>query len=221
MDAILNSGPTGVINLIRVKEEIAMGSILQKLARGVHGVSPNNTSLDIDGLPVSLAAAGGSYAGITLGGFWLCNGGNGPKTSVGNLGTSLGAVQTEYGNATFGNEEPTVLLVTQIGWNRFWTIMINNQRFVQEDQETTRAGFMNLMFNRAAVLHDQFVPAQTIYGITEKYAHVVIHPWDYFRVDPFLQPTNQRVIVSHIFVLINLQMLTLRQHFVMSGVTDA
>ena len=80
-DYILNSGPEQVISLVMEKEEIAMASLLQKLSRGIYGVSPQNTTIDIDSLPSALASSG-TYANITIasGTGWESNGGNGPSS---------------------------------------------------------------------------------------------------------------------------------------------
>src|SRR6266498_4069491 len=86
LDAILNQGPQGVVNLVRAKEEVAFGSLLQKLNRAVQRVSPQNTAIDLDGVPLALASSG-TYAGITIqnnattGFVWECNGGNGITTN--------------------------------------------------------------------------------------------------------------------------------------------
>src|SRR6266851_5690190 len=40
IDAILNQGPPGVVNLVRVKEEIAFASLLMKLNRAAQRTSP-------------------------------------------------------------------------------------------------------------------------------------------------------------------------------------
>src|SRR6267142_306625 len=80
IDAILNMGDNQVLNLFRVKEEIAFASLLQKLSRAIYAVAPQNTSIDLDGIPTALAASG-TYAGITLGAPWLSNGGAGPTSN--------------------------------------------------------------------------------------------------------------------------------------------
>jgi hypothetical protein len=42
---------------------------------------------------------------------------------------------------------------------------------------------------------------------------------DYFVVEPFVRPTNQRVIASQVFVALNIRLLTLRQHARATGIT--
>ena len=240
LDVILNQGYAGVLNLVKAKEEISFGSLLMKLNRAVQRVAPQNTSIDIDGVPTALTSSG-TYAGITIqnnattGFVWESNGGYGPTNAAVNSGrgaawnvsaspvVTLSGMQQEYGACTFGNEEPTLITTTQAGWNAYWGLLVNNQRFIagEGDIETTRAGFRNLMFNRAVVLHDQFVPAGQMQFYTEKYVRPLIHPNDNFRMDPFVQPTNQRVAVARVYVLIQLQFLQLRCHGLVSGIGNA
>lgn len=69
--------------------------------------------------------------------------------------------------------------------------------------------------------HDQFVPSGEMQMYTEKYVRPIFHPFDHFRIDPFIQPTNQRVIVSHVWVTLQMQFLSLRQHSRLTGLTNA
>lgn len=218
-DYLLNAGVGEAVPLIRAKEEIAMGSLLQKLSRAVYAVSPNNTTDDLDSLVAALAASG-TYAGITIAQPWICGGGGAGGPASGGA-VSLANMMADYGSATFGNEEPDTIITTNGGWSAFWTLMQANQRFIY-DEETTRAGFKtHLMFNNAVVLRDQFVPTGEMEMLTTKYCAPVFNPSDYFTVEPFVRPTNQRVIVSQIFLMMNLRFLTLRQHNRRTGITNA
>lgn len=218
LDALLNEGEGEVLSLVRVKDESAMGSLLQKLSRAMQGVSPQNTAIDLDSIPTALGALGGSYAGITLAAPWACNGGLGPSAG-GAVG--FANMMSDYMAASQGNEQPDRCFMTANGYSAFWNLLSQQQRQI-EDSETTRAGFkMHLQFNNATVMWDAFVPAGEQQFFTSKYWRPLFHSRDYFSVDPFVQPTNQRVIVSRIYVLLNLQFLTLRQHSRRTGVTNA
>ena len=112
-DLDMNAGPEAVLSLVKAKEEIAMMSLLQKLSRAIYGTAPQNTSIDVDSLPTALGSVNGTnaYAGITLNSsFWSCNGLSGPTSFTGNL--ALSNIQTAYGQATFGNEEPDTIITT-------------------------------------------------------------------------------------------------------------
>jgi hypothetical protein len=234
IDAVLNQGPHSVVNLVRVKEEISFGSLLMKLNRAAQRTAPQNTSIDIDGVPLALVGSG-SYAGVTIqnnastGFVWMCNGGAGPQTmtalntlagspAVANM--SLAGLQYVYGECSFGNEEPTLGLTTQAGWNAYWGLLVNNQRFI-EDEETTRGGFRNLMFNRAVIMRDPFVPAGQFQFYSEKYVRPIFHPNMHFRMDPYIQPSNQYVAITRVYVMLNIQFLSLRHHGMITGIASA
>lgn len=231
LDAVLNQGIAGVVNLVRVKEEISFGSLLMKLNRAAQRTAPQNTAIDIDGVPLALAALGQTYAGITIqnntttGFVWASNGGTGPVTmatapnSTG-AALNLAGMQGVYGSCSFGNEEPTLITTTQPGWNAYWGLLQNNQRFI-EDAETTRGGFRNLMFNRAVVLHDQFVPSGEMQMYTEKYIRPIFHPNMHFRIEPYIQPTYQYVAVTRVYVMLQLQFLQLRCHGRITTISNA
>jgi hypothetical protein len=219
LDYLMNQGEGQVLPLVRIKEETAMGSLLQKLSRAQYGVAPNNTALDLDSIPSALGSLGGTYAGLTnaTATQWASNGGAGPSSGS---ALSFANMQSDYGSATYGNEEPDRIFMTQNGYNALWNLMVAGQRFIK-DEETTRAGFkMHLMFNNATVMHDQFVPAGEVIMLTSKYVRPVFLANDYFNVDDFIQPGNQRVLISRIYVTMNLQFLTLRQHARRTGVTN-
>lgn len=215
LDALLNEGDGEVLPLIRIKEESAMGSLLQKLSRGLQGVAPQNTAIDLDSMPSILGALGGSYAGITLASPWACNGGAGPSSGG---AVSFTNMMADYMAASQGNEQPDRCFMTNPSYTAFWTLLSQQQRQI-EDTEVTRAGFkMHLMFNNAVVMWSGFLVSGEMHFITSKYLRPVFHVKDYFSVDPFIQPTNQRVIVSRIYVLLNIQALTLRQHSRRTGI---
>ena len=215
-DVLMNAGRTQVISLLRTKQETAMGALLQKLARAIYGTAPQNTAIDLDSLPAAMAASG-TYAGITLASPWRSNNGAGPTGIGGAL--SMTNLQTLYSTAIQGNEEPDTFVTTQAVWNQLWVLMQVNQRYMK-DEETTRAGFKNhLMFNNSVALHDGFVPSGEAYFLTSKYASPVFLDRDYFQVEPFVRPTNQRVIASQVFVSLNIRLLTLRQHARATGIT--
>lgn len=222
-DYLLNRGPGAVVDLIRAKEETAMGSLLQKLSRALWGISPQNTSIDFDSAVDALGSSTNTYAGIDrsvgANAFWIGGNGAGPKTLGANL--SLASMQTEYGGVTFGNEEPDTIITTQAGFNAFWNLLVGNIRYIR-DEETTRAGFKrHLMFNNAVVLHDQFIPAGKMHFWNTKYVYPCFHQDDYFVVDPFIRPSNQRILSSFIWMTGNIKFINPRMCQEMLSISDA
>lgn len=222
-DYLLNRGPGAVVDLVRAKEETAMGSLLQKVSRALWGVSPQNTAIDVDSVRSALGSTTSTYAGINRGTagneFWICGNGDGPTTVSANL--SLANMQTEYGRVTFGNEEPDTILTTQAGFNAFWNLLVGSIRYMR-DEETTRVGFKrHLMFNNAVVLHDQFVPSGVMHYWNTKYVYPCFHVDDYFVVDPFIRPSNQRILSSFIWVTFNVKFTNPRMCQEANTISDA
>ncbi len=219
-DILMNRGPGQVLDLIKTKEETAMGSLLQKLSRAFWGTSPQNTSIDLDPLSTALSATS-TYAGIAQSGntWWQCNGAAGPTTLSANL--SLSAMQTAFGTVTFGNEEPDTIITTQAGFNAYWNLLVGNIRYMR-DEDTTRAGFKrHLMFNNAIVVHDQFTTAGEMEFLNSKYVYPCFHQDDYFIVDPFMRPSNQRVLSSYIWVTLNMKWINPRMHARVTSISNA
>lgn len=221
-DLVLNSGPTAVIDLYKAKCEIAMGSLLQKLARGLYKVAPQNTANDLDSLVDAVTSTTNTYAGIdrSVAGneFWR------PNVITTSEVISLASMQGAYGQATLGNEEPDTILTTQAGFNEYWELLVGNIRYPDPDQETIRAGFRrHLVFNNAVVLHDRFIsdsPTPAMYFLNTKYVDVHFHENEYFTIDPFVKPYNQRVLVSGIYVMLNLKVTNPRMQAAHTGWTN-
>jgi len=223
-DILFNSGEGQVVDLIKTKEEIAMASLLQKLSRAIWHTSPQNQSLDLDDLVSAVATSNNVYGGIdrsvAANAFWIPGNNLGPTV----LGTNLtqAAMMSEYGKVTFGNEEPDTILTTQNGFNALWNLMIGNIRYPEPDQETTRAGFKrHLVFNNAVVLHDTFVPAGDMFFLNTKYVNVYFLDRDYFVIDPFLKPSNQRILVSAVYVTMNIIVKAPRMCSAITSISNA
>jgi hypothetical protein len=221
-DILLNRGPGAVIDLVKAKEETAMASLLQKLSRALWGTSPQNTALDLDSIVSAVQTSTNTYAGInrTTNTWWKPGGTNsGNRTISANL--TLTDMQTSYGDVTFGNEEPDTIITTQSGFNAYWGLLVGNIRYMR-DEDTNRAGFKrHLMFNNAIVLHDQFAVAGTLTFLNTKYIYPCFMSDDYFVVDPFLRPSQQRILSSFIWVTLNLKVISPRMHQAMLSVSNA
>ena len=220
-DILLNRGPGQVLDLIKTKEESAMGSLLQKLSRAFWGTAPQNSTIDMDPLSTALGSSSTTYAGIarTSNSWWICNSTAGPTTLSANL--SLSAMQTAYGSVTFGNEEPDLIITTQAGFNAYWNLLVGNIRYMR-DEDTTRAGFKrHLMFNNSIVVHDFFTTAGEMEFLNTKYVYPCFHSDDYFLVDPFLRPSNQRILSSYIWVTLNMKWINPRMHARVISISNA
>ena len=224
-DALLNEGEGRHISLQLFQENQAMIGLLQKLARGIYGIAPQNTSLDFDSFLAALAAAGGSYLGVTLASPWLSNGGNGPVTMAAAPNSSGAALNIAgldgvFGQCTFGNEQPDAAFTTQAGFNAFKGLLIGNQIY-QTDNEAQNAGFANVLFNFSPVFRDQWMPTGDWIYANSKYTELWFKNNDYFTRDPWIMPTSQRVLYSHIYVTGDLVILNPKMCGLITTISNA
>jgi hypothetical protein len=224
LDIILNRGQAGILPLVRTKFQIACGSMLQKLSRAMWHTSPQNTSIDIDDLVSWVQTSNNVIAGIdrsqAANAFWL------PGPAVANGGTPLTLTNAEkaYQGDVFGYDEPDLMLIDGTtagvfsGFKGQFTPLI---RFTNEDQdkEALQAGFRyHFMFGNAVVMPERFAPANTAWLFNTKYLYPMFHLDDYFTVDPFVKPSNQRVVVTQIFLTWQLINQSPRMSSVITGV---
>lgn len=202
-DVILNRGGAGSLDLIKTKYQIASSSFLQKLSRAVWGTSPQNTSLDVDSIDAWVGSTNNTIAGIdrsqAANAFWL------PAANAAGGGVALTQANAElaYVSVVYGYDEPDVLLLDMTRFAGFKNNITSLIRFTDNDQdeEALQAGFRyHFLYNNAVVLGDRFVPAQVAYYLNTKYIFPVFHEADYYTVDPFIKPSNQRVVVSTMYV---------------------
>lgn len=205
-DIILNRG--SALDLLKVKTEIMSASLLQKLCRALWGTAPQNSSLDVDNIPNWIKSTTNTIAGINrnlaANAFWR------PQSNVALGGTILPSqMEDGYATVVFGYDEPDLLTMRQTTYAKFKAnylpvtgatlatpgIMRATQQEVDNRaiQGSFRVGFY---FNNAAVVPDRFNPANECSLINTKYMFPIFHEADYFTVDPFTKPSNQRVLVT-------------------------
>jgi len=216
-DVIRNSGSG--LDIIQMKVEAASSSFLQKLARALWHTSPQNTSNDIDDIeswigsgtpssPTTVTIATNVIAGIdrsqAINSFWQ------PPTPLGGTGTALTTLLADqaYSYVKLGYDEPDLIVTDRLRYVNFKQLFTGAGAAYyarygdnMQDREAVQAGFRyHFLWNNAVVLDDPFVAAQTYYIINTKYVHPVFHPGSYFRLTPWLRPTNQDVITAQMFL---------------------
>lgn len=210
-DLIINSGPEGVVKLAKSKWQIATASLLMKMSRALWHISPQNTAIDIDDAVSWLFTLTNTIAGINrntaANAFWL----PAPTQTVANAGAFTAAdFEGLYQSCTYGYDEPDLALLTPKMYAAFRNNYISQIRYNQPDQDDQAVQFgfrYHLKYNNAVVFQDRFL-AQVTSGtgpstnlgflINTKYMWPVFHPADYFTVDPFIRPSNQKVLVAQI-----------------------
>lgn len=215
-DLILNSGPEGVVKLAKAKWAIGTASFLMKFSRGLFHISPQNTSIDLDDLISWNFTTNNTIAGIdrsvAANAFWrpaLTS--TGTVAQVANSGSLVADdVEDLYQLCTYGYDEPDLFLLPPIMYRAFRKSYISQIRYNQPDQDdqAVQLGFRyHLKYNNLVVFQDRFL-AQVTSGtgpsgllglmINTKYQWPVFHPANYFDVDPFILPSNQKVLVAQL-----------------------
>ena len=220
-DIILNRGGAGNLDLIKAKFQTASASFLQKLSRALWHTAPQNTSLDVDDLNSWVVSTTNTIAGINrasaANAFWL----PGPVVPVG--GVSLTPQNTEpgYQSVVYGYDEPDLFVMDRTRYANYKNNFVSLIRFGQgmQDDEALQVGFRNhFLFNNAVVVPDIFATASEALLLNSKYIFPVFHEADYFNVDPFLKPSNQRVLVSTMYLTWNLSCISPRMNVAFTGI---
>jgi hypothetical protein len=210
-DLVLNAGPEGVIKLAKAKWAVGVASLLMKLSRSMWHLSPQNTAIDIDDLISWLFTTNNVIAGIDrsvgANAFWE----PGTKATVANAGAlTADDIEQGYQNVTFGYDEPDLCLLPPTMYRAFRKNYISQIRYNQPDQDEVAVQFgfrYHLKYNNLVVFQDRFMSSitsgtgpSTLLGflINSRYCWPVFHPANYFDVDPFIRPSNQKVLVAQL-----------------------
>ena len=221
-DIILNRGGSNNLDIIRAKFQTASGSFLQKLSRALWHTSPQNTSLDVDDLNSWVVSTTNTIAGInrasSANAWWLA------ATAVpgGSAALSSATAEPGYQSVTWGYDEPDLFVMNRTSYAAFKNQFVTNIRFGQgmQDDEALQVGFRNhFLFNNAVTVADYFATANQALLLNSKYIFPVFHEADYFNVDPFLKPSNQRVLVSCMYLTWNLSCISPRMNVPFTSIT--
>jgi len=184
-DQVLNRGSEAAMSFIGSKMINASGTMAQLLATdlygdgGANGASSLNSTLALDGAAeaVNIPTNYATYGGIT----------RTDIASAANTGInayyaapaafSLGAVQTAFGAAWFGQEKPDMLVTTQPVWDAFWNKLQPQQRFNDETSDV-HVGFRSFFWNGAQVVVDQYLSVlggqYQMYGFNTNYIYLYV-----------------------------------------------
>jgi hypothetical protein len=219
-DIILNRGGSNNLDIIKAKFQTASGSFLQKLSRALWHTSPQNTSLDVDDLNSWVVSTTNTIAGINrasaANAWWL------PATAIPCSAAALSSTLCEpgYQSVTWGYDEPDLFVMNRTSYAAFKNTYVGSIRFGQgmQDDEALQVGFRNhFLFNNAVTVADYFATANQAMLLNSKYIFPVFHEADYFNVDPFLKPSNQRVLVSCMYLTWNLSCISPRMNVAFTG----
>ena len=173
----LNRGEAAVMNFLEPKVVNAEQALAQSLITGffadgqgtvtplialdgiLAGYDDGTTYPSYGGISRSAIASGASQG---INGYYYSN-------SSTNWPFSLQQLQTAYGQATFGPNQPNFIATTQSIYNSFWAKMIAMQRTYETDPDLQSVGFKSFKFNGMSVVVDQYCPANYIFGMNTDY----------------------------------------------------
>lgn len=218
-DIILNRG--GIFDLVKAKMETdGSASLLQKLSRAMWHTSPQNTSLDVDDLDSWVRLTSNTIAGInrSTSTFWQpagnVNGGSAPLTPT--------VFESAYQNVVYGYDEPDLCLMDNTRFGNFkmnFTSLIRYEE-LEQDEVALQAGFRySFVVNNAVIMADRFVPAEKGYLLNSKYIFPIFNINDYFKIDPWMQPSNQRVVISKIYLMWQIACISPRMQVCIINIT--
>jgi hypothetical protein len=200
-DIILGRGGPMGLDLVRTKMEIGAASMLQKLSRACWNTSPQNAATDVDGIDNWVRLTSNTIAGInrSTSTFWQpaanVSGGAAPLTPT--------VFEQAYQSVVYGYDEPDLCVMDNTRFGNFKLNFTTLIRFTELEQDETalQAGFRyHFVVNNAVIMADRFTPAQKAYLLNSKYIFPIFNANDYFKIDPWMKPTNQRVVVSTIYL---------------------
>lgn len=219
-DVILGRGGPSGPDLIKTMLQVAAGSMLDMFSNALWGVAPFNSSIDIDNIDAWVGQTANTIAGInrSTNTFWQ------PTANFAASAAALSPADAEkaYQGVVLGFDEPDMICMNNTNYALFKNNFISLIRFtaLDQDKEALQAGFRyHFVYNNAVVIADPFVPAASAYILNSKYIWPVFNANDYFKTDPWIRPSNQRVVVSQIFVMLQVSSNSPRMHRKITNLT--
>jgi hypothetical protein len=213
MDIVIGRGGPVGLDLVKTYVQAGAGSMLDMLAEAVAGNSPFNSSIDLDSISSWVLSTTNTIAGInrTTSTFWQ------PAANQA-VGGALSATKLlpAYFLTTFGYDEPNLLILNNADFAKF------ELQYVQSSAAATSSNIIrmtdnftdtmpvqtalryHMRFKNAVVLADQHFPQGTGYLLNTKYIWMIYNLGSYFRMTPWIMPSNQDVITARIHLICQL-----------------
>lgn len=189
--------PEAIVNFLTFYFENAQTELAEILGTGVWSDVVTNNKV-IDGLKgaVDDGTVATTYGGLsrTTNTWWKSQIDSGTAT------LTLLSMRTMMGNTSEGGRHPTLLVGTQLNYNRFWNLTQPSQAFPVQpgghDEQLAQAGFSNLLFDGVPFVVDSHVPANHIFFLNEDYVYLFVNPRADFNMKEFREPVNQDAMTS-------------------------
>lgn len=212
--------PYAKVDLVKTKFDEAIMNLRARLSVNMYVTDASGLSLDHLRQAVDDGTDFATYAGIAhSNAFWKPGINGDGRFNVAGAAT-LANLQDAYGRASDGDEQPTMMIMTQTGFNFLWGQLQAQQRFMKDD-DMTQAGFEAFRFNRATVMVDRNAIAQEVLYLNEKWVDLVSHEEENFAIDPILPGTpSERSINTKVVWSGNLRTKIIRYQARIVGATN-
>jgi len=213
MDIVIGRGGPVGLDLVKTYVQAAAGSMLDMLAEAVAGNSPFNSATDLDSLNAWVYQTTNTVAGInrSTNTFWQPQ----ANSAIGGHLTPA-KLLIPYFQATYGYDEPNLLILNNTDFANFESAFTQNSSSSASttiirasdnyaDTAPIQTSFRyHMRFKNAVVLADQHFAAGTGYLLNTKYIWMIYNMGSYFRMTPWIMPSNQDVITSRIHLIAQL-----------------
>lgn len=166
------------------------------------------TSVMPDSIPTAVdnGTLAATYGGITRSSNTFWNASIDDSTST----LTFAAMQTAFGNATYGGRHPTIIITDQHEYNNFVALFTGTTYFERGpggyDEVLAQGGWTNSLFNGVPVLVDSHVPTAVVNSSThsmwflnENYMNLIVARGVDFRLEEFVTPVQQDAMVAKLY----------------------
>src|SRR5215471_6556323 len=212
--------PEAIVNFLTFYFENAQTELAEILGTGVWSDVVTNNKV-IDGLrgAVDDGTVATTYGGLSpSANVWWKS-----QFDASTATLTLASMRTMVGNCSEGGRHPTLLVGTQLNYNRFWNLVQPSQAFPVQpgghDEQLAQAGFSNLLFDGIPFVVDSHVPANHIFYLNEDYIYLFVNPRADFNMKEFREPVNQDAMTSLILWAGNVVLSNCQRQGKMTSVT--
>jgi hypothetical protein len=163
-----------------------------------------------DSIPVAVdnGTLAATYGGLTRASNTFWNG------QIDNATTTLSfaAMQTMFGNTTFGGRHPTIGVTDQHEYNTFIGLFTGTTYFERGpagyDEVLAQGGWTNALFNNIPIVVDSHVPTglgaagagtHSMYFLNANFIYLIVAQGVDFKLEDFITPVNQDAMVSKLY----------------------
>ena len=188
-DELENAGEYAEVSIVTQKLANAQKTVSKKIAQQIYTAN-SDTAQGLTGLKAMTATTTSvAYGGIAEADLTSSDGTTPWKgrTTTTTEGISLAVIRTAATTAKLydgPNGKPDVGFTTEALFNILKGILQTQQRFT-EDQETAKAGFVNLVFENIKIAPDDYVDSGDLYLLNSKFVGFAIHKKGLFVRKPW------------------------------------